>query len=71
VSERKPVVLVTAADLAPEALALLAGYEVVYAGKTPGEEDIVALCGRHDPAAIVVRYGKVGAAAIAAAPTLL
>jgi D-3-phosphoglycerate dehydrogenase len=70
VSERKPVVLVTAADLAPEALALLAGYEVVYAGKTPGEEDIVALCTRHDPAAIVVRYGTVGAAAIAAAPSL-
>jgi len=31
----KPVVLVTGADLAPQALALLAGYEVAYAGKTP------------------------------------
>jgi len=70
VSERKPVVLVTAADLAPEALALLTGYEVVYAGKSPTEEDIVALCKQHDPAAIIVRYGKVGASAIAAAPTL-
>jgi D-3-phosphoglycerate dehydrogenase len=67
---RKPVVLVTAADLAPQALALLQGYEVVYAGKTPSEDDIVALCKQHDPAAIIVRYGKVGAAAIAAAPSL-
>lgn len=69
-SKRKPVVLVTAADLAPEALALLAGYELVYAGKTPTEQDIVALCRQHDPAAIIVRYGKVGASAIAAAPSL-
>jgi D-3-phosphoglycerate dehydrogenase / 2-oxoglutarate reductase len=70
VSERKPVVLVTAADLAPEALGVLAKYEVVYAGKTPSDDDIVSLCGRHDPAAIIVRYGKVGAAAMAAAPSL-
>ncbi|ROZ78831.1 NAD(P)-dependent oxidoreductase [Ramlibacter sp. WS9] len=69
-SERKPVVLVTAADLAPEALALLGGYEIVYAGKTPSDDDIVSLCGQHDPAAIIVRYGKVGAAAMAAAPSL-
>lgn len=66
----KPVILVTAADLAPEALALLQGYEVIYAGKTPTEEDIVALCQRHDPVGIIVRYSKVGAAAIAAAPSL-
>jgi D-3-phosphoglycerate dehydrogenase / 2-oxoglutarate reductase len=70
VSDRKPVVLVTAADLAAEALALLDGYQVVYAGKTPTEEDIVGLCRRHDPVAIIVRYSKVGAAAIAAAPSL-
>ena len=29
------VVLVTGADLAPQALALLEGFEMVYAGKTP------------------------------------
>jgi len=67
---RKPVVLVTAADLAPQALELLAGYEVVFAGKTPSEEDIVALCKMHDPAGIIVRYSKVGEAAMAAAPSL-
>jgi D-3-phosphoglycerate dehydrogenase len=66
----KPVVLVTAADLAPQALALLREYEVIYAGKTPTEEDIVALCKQHDPVAIIVRYSKVGAAAMDAAPSL-
>jgi len=66
----KPTVLVTAADLAPEALALLTEYDVIYAGKAPTEDDIVALCHVHDPVAIIVRYSKVGAAAIAAAPSL-
>ena len=66
----KPVVLVTAADLAPQALALLEDFEVVYAGKTPTEDDIVALCRRHNPVAIIVRYGGVGARAMDAAPAL-
>jgi D-3-phosphoglycerate dehydrogenase / 2-oxoglutarate reductase len=66
----KQAVLVTAADLAPQALALLRDYEVVYAGKTPTEDDIVALCRQHDPRAIIVRYSKVGAAAMDAAPGL-
>jgi len=66
----KPVLLVTGADLAPQALALLRDFDVVYAGKTPSDSDIAGLCARHDPTAIVVRYGKVGAAAIEAAPSL-
>ncbi|MEQ1593534.1 MAG: NAD(P)-dependent oxidoreductase [Casimicrobium sp.] len=66
----KPVVLITAADLAPQALALLTGYEIVYAGKTPTEDDIVALCRAHNPTAIIVRYSKVGAPAMDAAPNL-
>ena len=69
-SAEKPVFLVTGADLAAEALALLGAYEVVYAGKAPTEDDIVALCQQHDPVAIIVRYGRVGAAAMAAAPSL-
>jgi len=69
-SSRKPALLVTGADLAPDALALLGDYEVVFAGKTPTEDDIVALCKRHDPVAIIVRYSKVGAAAMDAAPSL-
>jgi D-3-phosphoglycerate dehydrogenase len=67
---RKPVFLVTGADLAPQALALLGDYEVVFAGKTPTEEGIVELCRQHDPVAIIVRYSKVGAAAMDAAPSL-
>jgi len=70
VSSSKPALLVTGADLAQEALTLLGDYEVVFAGKTPTEDDIVALCKRHDPVAIIVRYSKVGAAAMDAAPSL-
>lgn len=63
-------ILVTGADLAPQAVKLLEGHEIVYAGKTPTEDDLVALCRAHDPVAIIVRYGKVGDAAMAAAPSL-
>ncbi|BEP40799.1 NAD(P)-dependent oxidoreductase [Variovorax sp. V15] len=63
-------ILVTGADLAPQAVGLLEGYEIVYAGKTPTEDDLVALCRAHAPVAIIVRYGKVGAAVMDAAPSL-
>ncbi len=66
----RSTILITAADLAPQALALLTDYDIVYAGKTPSEDDIVALCRQHDPVAIIVRYSKVGAAAMDAAPAL-
>ncbi|WP_347557366.1 NAD(P)-dependent oxidoreductase [Robbsia sp. KACC 23696] len=60
-AQTKPVVLVTAADLAPQALALLDDFEIVFAGRQPTEDEIVALCETHKPAAIIVRYGKVNA----------
>ncbi len=66
----RTAILVTAADLAPQAQALLADYDIVYAGKTPTEDEVVALCRRHNPVAIIVRYSKVGAAAMDAAPSL-
>lgn len=66
----RPTILITAADLAPQALALLTDYDIVYAGKTPSEDDVVALCREHNPVAIIVRYSKVGAAAMDAAPAL-
>ena len=69
-SASRPVFLVTGADLAPQALALLRDCEIVYAGRNPTEDDIVALCRRHDPSALIVRYGRVGAAALDAAPSL-
>ncbi|HEX3172048.1 MAG TPA: 3-phosphoglycerate dehydrogenase, partial [Burkholderiales bacterium] len=55
----KPVVLVTGADLAPEAQSVLADFELAYAGRAPNEDDLVRLCGHHDPVAIIVRYGKI------------
>ncbi|WP_028602037.1 NAD(P)-dependent oxidoreductase [Ottowia thiooxydans] len=63
-------ILVTGADLAPQALALLTAFEIVYAGKTPSDNDLIALCRAHNPVAIIVRYGKVGAAVMDAAPAL-
>jgi len=63
-------VLVTGADLAPQALEVLQDFDMAYAGKTPAEADVVALCQRHDPVAIIVRYGKVTAAMMDAAPSL-
>jgi D-3-phosphoglycerate dehydrogenase / 2-oxoglutarate reductase len=63
-------ILVTGADLAPQALEVLRDFRVIYAGKTPQEADLVALCQRHDPVGIIVRYGKVPAAVMDAAPSL-
>ena len=66
----KLAILVTGADLAPEALALLTDYHMVYAGEKPSDQDIVDLCRDHNPVAIIVRYGKIGALAMDAAPAL-
>ena len=63
-------IIVTGADLAQQALDLLTGYEIVYAGKAPTEEDLVALCKRHDPVGIIVRYGKVSVSMMDVAPSL-
>ena len=69
-SNRKPVVLVTGADLAGPALNLLRDYEVIFAGSAPTEDEIVTLCHENDPVAIIVRYSRVGERAMAAAPSL-
>jgi len=52
-------VLVTGADIAPEALQVLAGYEVIYAGALPTEQDLITLVQTHDPVGIIVRYGRI------------
>ena len=69
-ADHKPRILVTAADLAPQALALLGDYTVVFAGKTPSLPDLVALARQHDPVAIIVRYGAVPPELMDAAPSL-
>ncbi len=57
--QQKPAIVVTAADLADEALALLGDFEIVFAGKQPDEQTLTTLCTRHQPVAIIVRYGKI------------
>jgi D-3-phosphoglycerate dehydrogenase len=56
---QRDVVLVTGADLAEQAVARLADFELVFAGKTPDEDSLVALCRQHQPVAIIVRYGRI------------
>lgn len=68
--ESRPRVLVTGADLAPEAVALLTGYELVFAGRTPTEEQLVSLCRERQPAGIIVRYGRIPASVMDASPAL-
>ena len=66
----KPVILVTGADLAPQALDLLGEYEIVFAGKAPLPADILALARQSNPVAIIVRYGAVTGDVMDAAPAL-
>jgi D-3-phosphoglycerate dehydrogenase len=55
----RDVILVTGADLADKAVAMLPNHELIYAGKTPTEDELVALCRQHQPVAIIVRYGRI------------
>ena len=66
----RPTILVTGADLAEQALELLSDYRVVFAGATPSEAAVVALCAEHNPVAIILRYSRIGVAAMDAAPNL-
>jgi D-3-phosphoglycerate dehydrogenase len=67
---KRDVIMVTGADLAEKAVDLLSSYELVYAGKTPTEDDLVALCRQHQPVAIIVRYGRITERVIDAATSL-
>lgn len=67
---KKPALVVTGNDLAPEALALLNDFEVCFAGKQCSEETVLAMVAEKDPVAIIVRYGKIGARVMDAAPSL-
>lgn len=66
----KPVIIVTGADLAPQALALLGAFEVVFAGKAPDEDTLVQLCERYQPVGMIVRYGRVPARVMDASKAL-
>ena len=66
----KQTIIITGSDLAQEAIDLLQAYQLVYAGRQSGEEELVALCQQHNPLAIVVRYGKINGRIMDAAPAL-
>ena len=55
----KQTILVTGADLAPQALAMLQAFDIVFTSKTPDEEELVRLARQHQPVAIIVRYGRI------------
>lgn len=69
-AQQKPAIIVTAADLADEALALLGDFEIVFAGLQPDEQSLITLCTRHQPVAIIVRYGRISPKIIAASSKL-
>lgn len=66
----QPVILVTGADLAPQAVEMLSEFEIQYAGARPNEADLIALVSKHDPIALIVRYGRITPAIIEAATSL-
>lgn len=65
-----PAILVTGADLAPQALQVLQDFDIIYAGRTPQPADVLALCQYHNPVGVIVRYGSISAEMMDAAPAL-
>lgn len=73
IAAAKPAVLVTAASLAPEAVAILeaAGYAVPCTSAYPSEAELLAGIAQHRPVALLHRQGLItGAVMDAAAPAL-
>jgi D-3-phosphoglycerate dehydrogenase len=68
--EEKPTILVTGADLAPQALDILREFDISYAGRAPDEDSLVDICQRTQPVGIIVRYGKISARVMDASPKL-
>lgn len=66
----RPVVLVTGADLASEAVAILDDFDIHYAGARPSEQDLITLVQQLDPIALIVRYGRITPGVIDAAKSL-
>ena len=66
----KPAVLITGAALAPQALALLEGFEIVFTSNAPDEQELVRLAREHQPVAMVARSARVTAAVMDASPGL-
>lgn len=66
----RPAIVITADAIHPEAAALLAGYDLVYAGARASEKELAKLCAARQPVALLVRYGQVSAQVMAASVAL-
>jgi D-3-phosphoglycerate dehydrogenase len=68
----RPVVLITAAALAPEALRMLedAGYAAITGSAYPSEAELVASIAEHRPVALLHRQGFINAAVLDAGPDI-
>lgn len=63
-------IVVTAANIHPDAAALLAQHRVVYADVRAGEDALATLCEQEQPGAIMVRYGDISEKVISASSQL-
>lgn len=63
-------ILISEARLHPDAVELLRDHRLVYTGATFTQDELVALCERERPVAILARYGKFDRRVLAASPRL-
>jgi D-3-phosphoglycerate dehydrogenase len=63
-------IVVTEAKIHPEAVALLAGYRLAYTGAKFTHDELVALCEREQPVAILARYGQIDRRVLSASSRL-
>lgn len=63
-------IVITEAKVHPDAVDLLRDYRLVYAGARFTEDELVALCEREQPVAILARYGLFNERVLSASPRL-
>ena len=66
----KPVVLITGAALASQALAMLEDFASVFTSNAPDEEELVRLAQKHQPVAMIARSARITARVMDASPAL-
>ncbi|QRF55453.1 hydroxyacid dehydrogenase [Variovorax paradoxus] len=66
----KGTILVTAPRIHEDAMALLSEYRVIQTGTTVSEDELVAICAREEPVAILARYGIFNERVFRASPRL-
>jgi D-3-phosphoglycerate dehydrogenase len=63
-------ILISEARLHPDAVELLRDYRLIYTGAKFTQDELVALCEREQPVAILARYGQFNRRVLAASPRL-